>query len=139
MENRKRKVFETEDKHYSHGEAGNYNIKIMRVSRWIRIDTICITEKSRLWDYADSCTEENGKRLLSVFRYNNRLYALSQFMRLYSPIFFVDETGEKSFLSGYNYTDYYYPLEIEINPDGEYIRLYRELKENEYKENGGIY
>ena len=63
MENRKRKVFETENKHYSYGVADNYNIKIMRVSRWIRINHIFVTEESRLWDYADPYTEESGRRV----------------------------------------------------------------------------
>ena len=52
---------------------------------------------------------------------------------------FYEENGKKQFLSGYDSTVYYYPLEIEISDDGDYIRLYRELKENEYKENGGMY
>ena len=139
MKSRKNRVFETENKHYSYGVADNYNIKIMRVSRWIRINCIYVTKKSRLWDFADHYDVENGKAPVLVFRYNNRLYALDQFMRFDSPVFFMDETGKRAFISGYDCTDYYYPLQIEIDSSGEYVRLYRDLKENEYKENGGMY
>ena len=91
MENkktRKKEVFETENKYY------NYNIKIMRLSGWIRIDNICITKRSKFWDYADSYTEENGKRFIDVFRFNDRLYCLGQFERLIYPMFY-EENGEK--------------------------------------------
>lgn len=127
------KILKTGNLHYSYGVKDNYNIHVMRISRWIRIETIMITKKSRFWDYADSYTEENGKRFIDVFRFNDRLYCLSQFLRFSHPIFYM-ENGKKGFLSGYDSTDYYYPLEIEIDESREYIRLYRELKENEYTE-----
>ena len=143
MENkktRKRKVFETENKHYSYGIENNYNIKIMRVSRWVKIDCIYVTEKSRLWEYTDRYNiGEDKKTPVLVFRYNNKFYALDQFMRFGYPVFFTDETGKRTFLSGYDSTDCYYPLQIEIDDCGEYVRLYRNLKDNEYKENGGMY
>lgn len=134
---RKQKIFETSEKHYSYGVADNYNIKIKRVSRWIQVKRIMITKKSHFWDYADSYTEENGKRFIDVFRFNDRLYCISQFLRLSAPYSFIDTDGKNSFISGYDCTDYYYPLLIEISENGDYIRLYEELRENEYTEMEG--
>lgn len=128
------KILKTDNSHYSYGVQDNYNIHIMRVSRWIKIEIKWITKRSRFWDYADPYTEENGKRTILVFRYKNRLYCLDQFMRFNTPVYY-EENGEKyNFISGYDSTDYYYPLEIEIHESGECVRLYRELKENEYTE-----
>lgn len=127
------KILKTDNPHYSYGVKDNYNIHIMRVSRWIKVETKTITKRSRFWDYADSYTEENGKRIINVFRFNNRWYCLDQFLRFSYPVFYT-ENEKKNFLSGYDCTDYYYPLEIEIDECGEYVRLYRELKENEYTE-----
>lgn len=125
------KILKTDNLHYSYGVKDGYNIHIMRVSRWIKIETKWITKRSRFWDYADKYSEENGERIIDVFRFNNRWYCLDQFLRFSHPVFF-EENGKKLFLSGYDSTDYYYPLEIEIHESGEAIRLYRELKENEY-------
>ena len=127
------KILKTDNSHYSYGVKDNYNVHIMRVSRWIKIEAKEITKRSRFWDYADPCTEENGKRLIDVFRFNNRWYCLDQFLRLSYPVFF-EENGKKGFLSGYDGENYYYPLEIELDESGECIRLYRALKENEYTE-----
>ena len=141
MENkkiRKNRVFETEKLHYSYCTKNWYNVKIMRVSRWIRINTICITKKSKFWELADSYIEYGGIRTIEVFRHKDRLYPICNFLRFDYPLFFK-ENGEKNYISGYDGTDYYYPLLVEVSSNGEYVRLYRELKENEYKENGGMY
>lgn len=134
---RRQKIFETSEKHYSYGVSDNYNIKIKRVSNWIRINYIYVTEKHSLYCYADTYDQDGRKSCLVCFRHNNRLYALSQFMRLSYPMFFIDTDGNNSFVSGYDCTDYYRHLLIEISENGDYIRLYEELQENEYTEMEG--
>lgn len=131
---RKQKIFETSEKHYSYGVADSFNRKIKRVSRWIKVDCEYVTKNHSLYDYADHYCEEGGKAPVFLFRHNNRLYALSQFMKLSCPMFFTDIDGKNSFIFGYDCTDYYYPLLIEISENGEHIRLYEELRENEYTE-----
>lgn len=92
--------------------------KYRRASRWIRVDCIQITERHALADYADDGT-------VSCFRHGGRQYAIGQFMRLTYPEFYTDENGRTGFLSGYDATQWYNPLLIEIDDGGEYIRLYR--------------
>lgn len=125
------KILKTDNSHYSYGVQDDYNIHIMRVSRWIKIETKVITKRSQFWDYADSYTEENGTRIIDVFRFHNRWYCLSQFFRFSYPVFYM-ENGKKGLLSGYDSEDYYNPLEIEVSNTGEAVRLYRELTELEY-------
>ena len=96
--------------------------KYRRVSRWIRCDFIQVTARHSLADYADDGS-------LTFFRYGGRRYALGQFMRLTYPEFFTDENGNTGYLSGYDATQWYNPLLIEIHPDGEYIRLFQGVTE----------
>lgn len=96
-----------------------------RVSRWIHIKTEYVTKRHSLSDYADFYSSEDGKGVLTYFKHDGRLYAIGQFMRLSYPEFFEDENGKQSFLSGYDCTDYYNPLMIEIEDGGEYCRLYQ--------------
>lgn len=127
------KILKTDNLHYSYGVKDNYNIYIKRVSRWIKIETKMITKRSRFWDYADSYTEEDGKRFINVFRFKNCWYCLDHFLRFSHPVSYT-ENEKKGFLSGYDSTNYYNPLEIEVHESGECVRLYRELRENEYTE-----
>lgn len=133
MKTKNSKVFETDQKHYSYGVSDGYNIKVRRVSRWIHVECRYVTKNHSLYDYGDAYCEEEKKNPVLYFKHNNRLYALNQFMRLSSPMFFEDEEGKTSFLSGYDATEYYYPYLIEISESGDYIRLYEELKEWEYE------
>ena len=126
------RIFETKDKHYSSGMSDGYNIKIRRVSRWIQLEAKYITKRHQLWDYAETEDPEGKKGYVICFKHSNKLYALGQFMRLAYPMFFEDENGKTSFLSGYDATEYYYPYLIEIADSGEYVRLYEELREWEY-------
>ena len=95
--------------------------KYRRVSRWIRVDCKPVTARHSLYDYADSGT-------LLYFRHGGRVYALGQFFRLTYPEFYDDENGKTGYLSGYDATQWYNPLLIEICPNGEYIRLFQEVK-----------
>lgn len=128
---RKGKIFETSEKHYSYGVSDSYNIKIRRVSRWIHLEFKYVTKNHSLYDYGEAYSEEEGKRSVYIFKHNNRLYALNQFERLSYPMFF-EENGKKLFVSGYDSTQFYYPYLIEISDCGEYVRLYEELRGEEY-------
>lgn len=94
--------------------------KYRRVSRWIRIDCIPVTARHALAEYADGGT-------VSCFRHSGRRYAINQFMRLTYPEFYTDENGKTGHLSGYDATQWYKPLLIEIDDGGEYIRLFQEV------------
>jgi len=99
------------------GENGR---QFRRVSRWIKVNYKTVTSRHSLADYADGDS-------LAYFRHGGREYALGQFMRLTAPEFFENEDGKKSFLSGYDCTQYYKPYLIEIDDGGEYVRLFEEV------------
>lgn len=103
------------------------------VSRWIRLEYKYVTKRHSLAIYADfSDDSDDGKGLLTCFRHNNRLYALAQFMKLSSPVYFENEDGKLDFCCGYDCTDYSnHPLLINISDGGEYIRLFEEYAESE--------
>lgn len=102
----------------------NQGYKVERVSRWIRIDYRFVTKNHSLYYYSD-----NGD--LVYFKFGGRRYALGQFMRFdigpgaKNPV--IHDKGEDIILSGYDSTEYYKPLMIEINKTGEAVRLYREV------------
>ena len=95
----------------------------VRVSRWISVKDRYITTKHRLYDYADIYGCEKGKALLRYFTYKGVMYAIAQFMRLSYPEFYTMDDGKTGYLSGYDSTDYYRPLFIEIDETGERVRL----------------
>ena len=91
----------------------------VRVSRWIKLDYTNITHRHSLANYA----YDNGEDLtLTYFMHGGKMYALGQFMRLSEPITLEDG----SIISGYDCTQWYNPLLIEIRKDGEAVRLYEE-------------
>lgn len=95
--------------------------KYRRVSRWIKVEYRAITPRHILWDYADD-------GILLCFRYGGRLYALGQFMRFCYPEFYEDENGKIQVISGYDSTQWYKPLCLEVEDGGEYVRLYEETE-----------
>lgn len=100
--------------------------KYERVSRWIKIHEKIITSRHSLYDYSEHI---DGENYLTYFRYKNKNFALSQFMHLSVPIFYEDTDGKLQYLSGYDSTEFYYPLICEIDDCGEYIRLYESVHE----------
>ena len=104
--------------------------KYERVSRWIKVYYDYITKRHSLADYADFYDSEDGKGLLNWFQYNGKKYAVGQFLKLAYPYFYKNEDGKISFLCGYDCENYYNPLLIEIDDDGESVRLYREVTED---------
>ena len=63
---------------------------------------------------------------MDYFRFGGRAYAINQFFRLDFPIFFENEEGKTTYLSGYDSENYYNPLLIELDDCGEFVRLYEE-------------
>lgn len=106
--------------------------KVYRLSRWIRIQCLDVTERHPLWYYADEDTQVGKRRTVDGFRWNGRWYALGQFMRFGSgfcptpPPMFYDETGKLNYLGGYDSEEYFEPIMIEIDECGENVRVYKE-------------
>lgn len=108
--------------------------EIKRLSRWIRINhNYNVNKRNSLYYYA---TDENGYRegqtnynpknglYLDYFRFGGRNYAIEQFLRIDYPIFFENENGKTSYISGYDSENYYNPIMIEVDDCGEYVRVY---------------
>ena len=108
---------------------GKYTYK--KASRWIKINYLYITKKHSLWDYADFCDEYDGTRCLLCFRHGGKLYALNQFMGLCYPIMFDDKDGKLTVIGYYDYTNWYNPYLLEVDSNGEYVRLWNEVINDE--------
>lgn len=98
-----------------------------RVSRWIKLDTKEVTTRHKLFDYGDPYDCKPGKSIVTYFRYDGKEYALGQFERFSYPKMWK-EKGKTNYLFGYDCTEFYYPLVIEIDKRGEMIRLYIEVE-----------
>ncbi len=99
------------------------------VSNWIEIKYKYVTKRHGLADYADfSKGEKEG--LLTYFTFKGKNYSLGQFMRLSYPEFFQNEDDKQSFLCGYDCTNYYNPLMIEISDSADCIRLFQQIENN---------
>lgn len=113
----------------------------IRLSRWIRIKQNYNPRKNNsLWDYV---TDGNGYKhynekfnpaeglLLDYFTFNGKNYALEQFCSLGNTFFvpvkysYETEDGKANYLSGVDMDgNIYNPLYIEIDGNGEAVRVY---------------
>lgn len=103
--------------------------ELKRVSRWISIRSLEVTENHSLYCYADKEDDYNGKYTVLAFRYKNRWYALSQFIARFGIMGF-DTTCERypAFITGYDADgNIYNPLLMELDDYGEKCRLYLEV------------
>ena len=102
-------------------------------SRWIKLRNELITAHSKFWDSNYSfptycCGYDDGRyKEINYFIHKGQRYFLEQFMRLSYPIFYEDKNGAEGVIGGYDATSYYNPYYIEIHPDGEYVRLWKEV------------
>ena len=112
-----------------------------RVSRWIPIrHNYRPNRRNRLWYYV---TDGNGRRetqegfdpssglYLDYFVWNGRTWAIGQFNSVYGtmgipPIFFENEDGKTSYISGYDSENYWNPIMIELDDCCENVRVYEE-------------
>lgn len=103
---------------------------LVRLSRWIKLHYDDVSKRHPLYYYADIDSSDDSA-LLVWFQFRGKKYALEQFIRMggmwASPVMFEDETGKLNHLSGYDCTDYYNPIMIELSEDGEYVRVYQYL------------
>lgn len=104
--------------------------QIERISRYIKIkQQYNVTERHSLYYYAEKIDE--NENVLDYFVFNGRKYALSQFMRFGYPITAVYiqwyEKDKLHFMSGFDSENYFYPLLLELDEYGEYVRLYEEI------------
>ena len=99
-----------------------------KASRWITVNLVSVTARSRFYDYGDKYSEDaNGRRDVFIFRHGGRVYALDQFLQLSAPIMFEDEDGKLTVIGGYDATEYYHPFLLEVHPNGESVRLWEEI------------
>ena len=118
--------------------------KIERISRWIKIHTLPVTKRHRLYDYA---TDMNGYHpyqnnfdpsdgvLLDYFTFQGMQYSLEQFVSTssawagaWNPYYSENDVDDYVILSGYESEEYFHPLLIEIGAYGELVRVYREVR-----------
>ena len=115
---------------------------LVRLSRWISIrHNYNPSKRNRLWDYvrdgsgrgpfSSSFNPDDGL-CLDYFVWNGRKWALEQFLLLGgmmggAPIFFEDENGKTSYISGYDGENYYNPIMIELDECCESVRVYEEV------------
>ena len=105
-------------------------ITYIPASRWIKIHNEVITSRSKFWDYGYPCDGINWDdncREIDYFQYNGRKYPIDQFLRLTYPILYEDKEGKSGVIGGYDCTDWYHPMLLEIHPDGEYVKLWKEV------------
>lgn len=96
-------------------------------SRWIKVNFEYVTPRHSLYEYGDGYGMEDDRREVITFKHNGKLYALNQFMRLSYPIMIENKDGDVlGIIGGYDSTEWYKPYLIEIDSNGEYIRLWNE-------------
>ena len=97
----------------------NSGREIQRVSRWIQIQYKDVTPRHKLYCYSDDGA-------LLFFRWNNREYAVAQFLRMRASEIWEEADGIHC-ISAYDGENYYNPLRIEIHEHGDAVRLYMEV------------
>ena len=120
----------------------NDNKKIYRCSRWIKIKHNCNPNKRNSlyyytvdgYGYREGTENynpiEHDGKYIDYFCWNGRKWAIEQFLRLDYPIFFENEDGKTSFISGYDGEEYYNPVLIELDDCCECVRVYVERRFN---------
>jgi hypothetical protein len=100
--------------------------KLVKVSRWITLCNLDITEKHSLYYYADKDSENNGKYTVSAFRYNNKWYAIDQFLARFGWMGFdIECKNYPPFIIAYDGEgNIYNPLLLEMDDNCEKIRLW---------------
>ena len=116
---------------------------LVRRSRWIQVrHNYNPNRRNRLWDYvrdgggygpySEHFNPDTGL-YLDYFVWDGRKWAIEQFlstsgtMGLLAPIFFEDENGKTSYISGYDGANYFDPILLEVDDCGEYVRVYEEV------------
>ena len=113
---------------------------LKRVSRWIHIQTNRKPNKrNALWDYARdghgngpwSEKFDKDSAVIDFFFWNGQTWAIEQFYSLSgmfgSPMFFENEDGKMSYISGYDSENYFNPILIEMSDSCEWVRVYVEV------------
>lgn len=115
--------------------------KVTRVSRWIEIrHNYNPNHKNGLWNYVtdgngyttcQSNFNPDGGLYLDFFRWNNRNYAIGQFVGIGSvwcaglPETFIDTDGKLTVVGFVDFGgDIFNPIYIEIDEYGERVRVY---------------
>lgn len=105
--------------------------ELKRVSRWISVQWLEVTDKHSLWDYGLGWGDGynmGSTRVVEAFRWHNRWYAVDQFVGRYGIFGFDPECNKyPAYITGYDGAgDLYHPLLMETDRWGEKVRLYQE-------------
>lgn len=105
--------------------------KLRRVSRWITIRVFPVTERHRLYPYAELADmgQPDGEKLICAFRFHGRWYALNQFIPIRNQ--YAELKGYPDYIDGYDSAGYPHMLFCELSEDGEKIRLYEKCRTEE--------
>ena len=92
-----------------------------RLGRWNTLEYTVISRENRFAQYADNYNSDNVKLNITTFKHNNEVYPFSRFKRVmaidlddFSRIVMKDDEDN---------------LWLEVSPDREKVRLYREVLE----------
>ena len=117
--------------------------RIERLSRWIKLKSVPVTKRHRLYDYArdeygyhpyqERFNSENGV-FLDCFTFKGKQYSLEQFLSTssvwtgtWNPYHSVHDEDDQVVINGVQHDDYFHPLLIEIDEYGEHVRIYHEI------------
>ena len=115
---------------------------VTRLSRWIQVkQNYNVSKRNSLYEFS---IDENGYKpgqseynpvnanYLDYFCFNGRNYAIEQFIALGSvwcggaPYEFTDTDGKSTFIHAVDFCgDLYKPLYIELDENGERVRVYK--------------
>lgn len=105
---------------------------IIRCSRWIKIRTdYNVTPRHQCYYYAEDLG--NGENAVDYFMLYGHKIALRRFYRFGtmfnpspSPKWYENDVLHH--IAGYDSENYFDPMLIELDPLGEYVRVYREVR-----------
>lgn len=112
-------------------EAGSSERMYRPISGVLMVEYRYVTPRHSLYNYGDNDGEVQGKRLVEIFRYKGRQYALGQFMRIGWPVgdYIRLETGEA--IEGYDSTEYYKPYLLQLVGEENCVRLWEQVEKGE--------
>lgn len=92
-----------------------------KMSRWNTLEYTTISRKSTLAKYADPSSSDGARLFITYFIRDDKKFPINRFEKLNPPVMLEDLT--RLTLKDTE-SDYW----LEINPDNDKIRVYREVK-----------
>lgn len=119
-------------KHKFKSQDGIYELEA--ISGWLPIKSKMVTNKHKMYDFADAGDEyvsKSGKkkaRLLRYFTFGHHDYSINQVMRLTYPTFFENEDGKTSYICGFVGVSNNYGFVVEMDDSCSAVRLFTERR-----------